>query len=102
MTSPKGRIRWHCRRALLELDLIFQDFLEVEFDRLGDEELAILEELLALEDHELWALVNGTRPIPRPHWSGMVEKLRGVRVHRRTRLTGEEGFGTLENEGEKA
>lgn len=101
MTSPKGRIRWHCRRAMLELDLIFQDFLAVEFDRLGDEELAILEELLALEDHELWALVNGTRPIPQPRWRAMVEKLRGVRVHRRTRLLGENGPGTHENQGEK-
>ncbi|CUB07373.1 MAG: succinate dehydrogenase assembly factor 2 [Tepidiphilus sp.] len=102
MTSPKGRIRWHCRRALLELDLIFQDFLAVEFERLDDEELAILEELLALEDHELWALVNGTRPIPSPRWVGMVEKLRGVRRHRRTRLMGEEGRGSLENQGENA
>ena len=102
MTSPKGRIRWHCRRALLELDLIFLDFLAVEFERLDDEELAILEELLALEDHELWALVNGTRPIPSPRWVGMVEKLRGVRRHRRTRLMGEEGRGSLENQGENA
>ena len=102
MTSPKGLIRWHCRRALLELDLIFQDFLAVEFERLDDEELAILEELLALEDHELWALVNGTRPIPSPRWVGMVEKLRGVRRHRRTRLMGEEGRGSLENQGENA
>ena len=102
MTSPKGRIRWHCRRALLELDLIFQDFLAVEFERFDDEELAILEELLALEDHELWALVNGTRPIPSPRWVGMVEKLRGVRRHRRTRLMGEEGRGSLENQGENA
>ena len=102
MTSPKGRIRWHCRRALLELDLIFQDFLAVEFDRLGEEELAILEELLALEDQELWALVNGTHPDPLPRWAGMVEKLRGVRAHRRVRLVGEQEDGTIEHQGENA
>ena len=62
MTMNRGRMRWHCRRALLELDLVFQRFLEKDFDQLDDDQLVVLEELLREEDHDLWALVNGSQP----------------------------------------
>ena len=76
MTQPRGRLRWHCRRALLELDLVFQRFLAERFDQLDENELQILEELLALEDHDLWALVNGSQECPQPRWEGMLADLR--------------------------
>lgn len=62
MTINRGRIRWQCRRALLELDLIFQRFLELQFDQLDETQLVALEELLRTEDHDLWAMVNGSKP----------------------------------------
>ena len=77
MTQPRGRLRWHCRRALLELDLVFQRFLAEHFDQLDDSELQVLEELLALEDYDLWALVNGSQNCPHPRWEGMLATLRG-------------------------
>ena len=40
------RLRWHCRRALLELDLVFQRFWLKAGDGLGDEDAAALERLL--------------------------------------------------------
>lgn len=62
MMINKGRLRWQCRRALLELDLVFKRFLERDFDQLDDDQLVALEELLRLEDHDLWAVVNGSKP----------------------------------------
>ena len=76
MTLNKGRVRWQCRRALLELDLVFARFLEREFDRLTDGQLADLEDLLRCDDYELWAMVNGSEPCGDDRWKEMIDLLR--------------------------
>ena len=55
------RIRWHCRRGLLELDLILAQFLERHFDRLDGEQRKLFIEMLAQPDNDLldWALGRG-------------------------------------------
>jgi antitoxin CptB len=76
MSVERGRIRWQCRRALLELDLVFTRFLERHFDRLSEDQLADLDDLLLCEDHELWALVNGSKPCTRERWNEIIALLR--------------------------
>jgi antitoxin CptB len=76
MTLNRGRVRWQCRRALLELDLVFTRFLERHFDRLTDGQLADLDDLLLVEDHDLWAMINGSKPVTDDRWKEMVELLR--------------------------
>lgn len=52
------RLRWQCRRALLELDILFARFWSGVGDQgLSDDDAEALNGLLALEDHALWALV---------------------------------------------
>jgi antitoxin CptB len=75
MTIDRGRVRWQCRRALLELDLVFTRFLERDFDRLTDGQLADLDELLRCEDHDLWAMVNGSQPPREDRWKEMITLL---------------------------
>ena len=54
------RLRWHCRRALLELDIVFSRFWALQGERaLEVGEAESLTRLLALEDHALWDLVSG-------------------------------------------
>ncbi|MCB1901285.1 FAD assembly factor SdhE [Cognatazoarcus halotolerans] len=72
MSINRGRVRWHCRRALLELDIVFERFLARDFDRLDDDQLANLMELLQLEDHDLWAMVNGSKPCEVERWQGLI------------------------------
>ncbi|MCK6374975.1 MAG: succinate dehydrogenase assembly factor 2 [Zoogloea sp.] len=76
MTLNRGRVRWQCRRALLELDLVFTRFLERHFDRLTDDQLADLDDLLLVEDHDLWAMVNGSKPVTNDRWKEMMDLLR--------------------------
>jgi antitoxin CptB len=52
-------VRWQCRRALLELDLVFARFLERHFDRLTDDQLADLDDL-ACRGSRPWAMINGS------------------------------------------
>lgn len=72
------RLRWHCRRALLELDLMFQRYWRRVGDDIDAATEAALERLVAMEDHDLWDLVSGRRETDDPQLKGMVEKLRQV------------------------
>ena len=82
MSEDRGarlrRLRWHCRRALLELDLKFQRYWQQIGDELNAEQEAALERLLEMEDHDLWELVSGRRETADPQLSGLVEQLRQV------------------------
>ncbi|MBX9849636.1 MAG: succinate dehydrogenase assembly factor 2 [Rhodocyclaceae bacterium] len=71
------RLRWHCRRALLELDIVFTRFwAERQGQPLDDEEAASLTRLLALEDYPLWDLVSGKNEFIPPADKKLLELLR--------------------------
>jgi len=69
------RLRWHCRRALLELDLMFQRFWQRAGDDVDAATEAALERLLEMEDHDLWELVSGRHETGDPQLKGMIAKL---------------------------
>ena len=71
-----GKLRWHCRRALLELDIVFQRYWQRVGDSISEQDQAALERLLAMEDHDLWELVSGRAGTDDPQLQGMVETLR--------------------------
>ena len=73
-----GKLRWHCRRALLELDIVFQRFWQQTGDELDDATATQLERLLELEDHDLWDLVSGRTTTEDVPLRSMVERLRSL------------------------
>lgn len=71
------RLRWHCRRALLELDIVFSRFwTEQQEAPLSEVDALELQHLLALEDHELWQLVSGKAELPEKN--KVLERLRAL------------------------
>ncbi len=54
--AESRRLAWRCRRGLLELDLVLQRFVALEFTNLSRQELSALDALLALPDHDFWDL----------------------------------------------
>jgi antitoxin CptB len=54
-----ARIRWRCRRGLLENDLILTRFLDAKGATLTEDQIAMLDTLLALTDNDLWDLIAG-------------------------------------------
>ena len=54
-----GRLRWRCRRGLLENDLILARFLDARGEAITEDEVAALDRLLDLTDNELWDLMSG-------------------------------------------
>ncbi|MDP2822795.1 MAG: succinate dehydrogenase assembly factor 2 [Sulfuritalea sp.] len=73
-----NRLKWHCRRALLELDLVFDRFWERYETNLDEHGEAALESLLELQDHDLWALLSGREVTDDPQLVAMIERLREV------------------------
>lgn len=49
------KLRWHSRRGMLELDLIFMPFIEEQYVKLAVNAQANYRELLACEDQDLFA-----------------------------------------------
>lgn len=61
MTSEqrKSKIRWHCRRGMLELDLLLERFIQARLDNMTDLELDKFENLLVNSDPDLYAWLMG-------------------------------------------
>jgi succinate dehydrogenase flavin-adding protein (antitoxin of CptAB toxin-antitoxin module) len=70
------RLKWKCRRGLLELDLVLERFMQRHAGGLDAEELAHLRELLELADNELWDIVNGRSEVYEARLDGVVARLR--------------------------
>jgi len=53
------RVRWHCRRGLLELDLVLSKFMDQRYESLNQTQKDVFTKLLAKSDDELWSLLSG-------------------------------------------
>lgn len=54
-----NRLRWKCRRGMLELDLILLGFLENHYMKLSDDQKQIFETLLDEQDPQLFEWFMG-------------------------------------------
>ncbi len=72
MNRISDRLRWKCRRGLLELDLVLQKYLE---NNPEDENLLAL---LDLPDNDLWDIVCGRSDGYAVHLKEIVARLRAV------------------------
>ncbi len=57
--NEMDRLRWSCRRGLLELDLVLQQFLSEEYPSLDGEQRETFGRLLGLPDNDLLDLAMG-------------------------------------------
>ena len=73
-----ARIRWRCRRGLLENDLILTRFLDAQGATLTEEQIAMLDKLLTLTDNELWALIGGRAEPADASVSPLLDELRNA------------------------
>lgn len=72
------RIRWRCRRGMLELDIVLARFVERYYAELDDAQRKIFEEMLDLSDAELWELITSNRAALQPQQQRILEYLQQV------------------------
>ena len=60
--TQMNRLRWQCRRGLLELDIVLGRFLDTQYGTLTPAEMDSFRRLLASEDAVLWSLISQPPP----------------------------------------
>jgi antitoxin CptB len=70
------RLKWKCRRGLLELDLVFQRIIPT----LKEDEVPCFDLLLDMPDNDLWDVVAGRSDEYDPRLNAIVARLRATTV----------------------
>lgn len=75
MFTPKrfARLKWACRRGMLELDVLLLPFVEEAFDGLTYEKQETFERLLTSDDPDLFAWFMGHQKCEDPELAEMVD-----------------------------
>lgn len=71
--DSKPKLRWACRRGMLELDVLFMPFVEEAYDALDEQGQEAFKDLLACDDPDLFAWFMGHQVCPDPRLRAMVE-----------------------------
>ena len=59
--DAERRLRWRCRRGLLELDIVLERFVRQSYAAMSNEQRVVFDELLDMPDTELWDAVTGKK-----------------------------------------
>ncbi|GAC15119.1 FAD assembly factor SdhE [Aliiglaciecola lipolytica] len=70
-----SRLKWACRRGMLELDVLFMPFVDEAFDDLDESQQLIFERLLTCDDPDLFAWFMGHQKCDDPELAQMVEHI---------------------------
>ena len=74
----KNKLRWACRRGMLELDLLLGDFFDRCFDELSMDEKLVFQQLLSESDQTLLGYFMGHEMPEDSEILNVVEKIRGA------------------------
>ncbi|MGL5047324.1 MAG: succinate dehydrogenase assembly factor 2 [Shewanella sp.] len=72
-----ARVRWACRRGMLELDMLLQPFVETVYQDMSDEDKTTFIRLLECEDPEIFSWFMGHEASPDAELAHMIVKVRG-------------------------
>jgi antitoxin CptB len=72
------RVRWRCRRGLLELDIVLGRFIADRYPRISNDQRVVFDELLDLPDTELWDLITDKIETTHAHQRQVLEWLKAA------------------------
>jgi antitoxin CptB len=72
------RLRWRCRRGLLELDIVLGRFVEQHYARLDEAQQAAFDVLLDMPDTVLWDMITGRQDAAQNEQQALLEKIRAA------------------------
>ena len=73
VATDKARLKWACRRGMLELDVLFMPFVDQAYEHLSAEDKKTFERLLECDDPELFAWFMGHETCKDPQLNAMVQ-----------------------------
>lgn len=73
--KERARVRWRCRRGMLEMDVFILPFFDQCFDDLSEQEKRDFDKMLDCNDPQLFAWVMEQEVCEHPEFSYIVDKL---------------------------
>jgi antitoxin CptB len=70
------RLQWRTRRGTRELDALFGGWLETSFPTADEAQRQAFDELLDVQDPDLWDWVMGHACPPRADWQAIIDDIR--------------------------
>ena len=77
--SDLSRLRWRCRRGIKEMDLVFQGFLEQEYQQLNEQDKALFEKILDESDLDILDWILGRKDVTNTEYAELIEKFRQLK-----------------------
>lgn len=77
VAKDKARLKWACRRGMLELDVLFMPFVDQAYEHLSTKEQQVFERLLTYQDPELFAWFMGHEKCEDQELNTMVQFILG-------------------------
>jgi len=71
--NNKAKLRWACRRGMLELDVLLMPFVEQAYEQLDEAEQALFQRLLECDDPQLFAWFMGHETCADPDFARIVD-----------------------------
>ena len=72
------RVRWRCRRGLLELDIVLARFIESQYAQLDEAGRQAFEVFLDMADNPFWDMVSGKLDAEPGLQQHLLEKIRAA------------------------
>ena len=70
LLPEKNKLKWMCRRGLLELDILLNQIIDEKYDQLSDQQKYCFIEILGESDNDLLAWLVHQNPLPK-QWSAV-------------------------------
>ena len=70
-----ARLKWACRRGMLEIDVIFMPFVEEGFNDLSEADKLTFESLLTCDDPDLYAWFMGHQPCHNAQYKRIIDHI---------------------------
>jgi len=77
IAKDKARLKWACRRGMLELDVLFMPFVDDVYEGLSFDDRQTFERLLTCQDPELFAWFMGHEECKDDKLNAMVQFILG-------------------------
>ncbi len=73
-----SRLRWQCRRGMLELDALLGDFLDTKYNDLNEQQRTVFQEILSFPDQLLFDYFFGNGKPTDKDVSDVIERIRNT------------------------
>lgn len=66
-------------RGFKEADMILGGYAKANIETMSDDELTVFEDLLGAKDHDIYAWITGSLPVPANYDTPLLERLRAFK-----------------------